>query len=330
MLDRTTPRWPGASARRRGALLACAAVCAALGAWAQAQESAESGGPAESAESAEGPRIVAVSDVILRPNRYEGLEIRLLGVVEDPSFARSPEGLQMDWALAGLEGEQSLCLGVIGEPVPALHEYVDVRGVVHVDDLDPIPYLEDPVVTIPQELPMWKRPYDRETLAAAGAILAGLTGLLLLYAALSASARRVPEVSPEAFERALARVPVTAVDAPPAEAEAEPAGAPLTLEVRTGPDAGRTFTTSRRLVTIGRRSDRDVALTDRTVARFEASLIRNGERAIVRAENPHATITVNGHAVTEALFTPGDVLKVGETELCALPADERGHTPVEP
>ncbi len=267
-------------------------------------------------ESAIGPATLGVDQLLGDVQGYQGAVIAVRGVGGQTGWARVPKGLQASWALVPPGGGPGIA--VVDADDPGLGTYVEVRGEVRLDRFDDIPYLANVTVEELHELPMWERPFDRQTLMAVLAILLPPTAVLLVLTAIGLRRGQPRPPSPELFERRLREIPA-AHPAAPAEGEtvARPAATEqaLVFTVRAGPDEGRRFVAAKESISIGRRPDRDIALTDRSVARFEATMVFREGRAILRAESPHTLVSVNGHPINEALVADGDVIRVGMTEL---------------
>lgn len=266
------------------------------------------------AESTDVERSVSVDQVLENPTGYQGGSITLHGSAGQIGWSRVPRALEPSWALVPPGGGPGLA--VIGADDPGLGAWVELHGELRVDRFDGIPYLDATQVHSLEELPMWQRPLDRQTLMAALAILLPPTGFGLLAVALRAKARELPRPSREEFARCLPSI--AGLDAgdltEPIEHPAATAGG-LTFEVLAGPDIGRRFLIYADRVTIGRRPDRDIALTDPCVARYEATVTQRDGRVVIRAESSHTVVLVNGQAITEAPLHSGDRVRIGGTDL---------------
>jgi serine/threonine protein kinase len=90
---------------------------------------------------------------------------------------------------------------------------------------------------------------------------------------------------------------------------------PPQLHVITGPDAGRTFNLSIGVpLQVGRSLATTTRLTDPSVSRVHCEIEWDGVRAILHNCSQNGTL-VNGIAVGERLLHPGDVLRLGKTEI---------------
>jgi DNA-binding NtrC family response regulator len=104
----------------------------------------------------------------------------------------------------------------------------------------------------------------------------------------------------------------------PGTLQSRTAGLPvrtLKLEVTSGPDAGKAFTSSESTATVGTAEDNDLRLTDSTVSRYHLELRCQADRILV--VDPGST---NGTAAGSALIQrgtvpPGTVLELGRTHL---------------
>lgn len=268
-----------------------------------------------------------ITDLFARPSRYAGDIVTVQGLVADPRLADAPKSIAPAFAVASPRG--GFRLGVVAEHAPEIGSYVTVTGELVVDPDTPKPYMVNPEVEVVTELPLWQRPLDRQSLAAAGSLAAALLAVLVLAGAWRVGRALCSPPSPERLARALARLgPIEPREPPPpppawmtSRGTGVDAGrlAAVVVEVRSGPDAGREFTVHKDVITIGRRADRDVALTDPTAARFDASLIRMNGRLVLRAESPSSTVAVNSRPVNEAAVTEADTIRVGESELAIRP-----------
>src|SRR5262249_19916689 len=93
------------------------------------------------------------------------------------------------------------------------------------------------------------------------------------------------------------------------------------LLVTSGPDAGRAFNLSAGVpLQVGRSQATPTRLTDPTVSRVHCEVEWDGHRALLHNCSQHGTF-VNGLSVGEYLLRPGDVVRVGGTELRFAEAD---------
>ncbi len=92
------------------------------------------------------------------------------------------------------------------------------------------------------------------------------------------------------------------------------------LEVRDAIGT-RTVALDKATLTIGRRTEHDIALTGSDVSRDHASVTRTGDGFLLKDTGSRYGTSINGAAVTERLLQPGDVIRLGrtgETELVFL------------
>ena len=101
-----------------------------------------------------------------------------------------------------------------------------------------------------------------------------------------------------------------------------------TLRVKTPDGRERTVSLSRRLTSVGRGSDNDVALDDPSLTDTALHLHYDG-RAWEAASHGGADLSVNGRRRTSARLADGDVLRVGATEL-AFSARDMAPPPPRP
>jgi DNA-binding NtrC family response regulator len=103
------------------------------------------------------------------------------------------------------------------------------------------------------------------------------------------------------------------------------AGGALTLVVLSGSRKGTTLTlddTAR----IGKADDNDLVLGDDTVSRHHCELVREGSAVRVRDLGSTNGTRVDGTRVTDALLSPGAVLRVGEVEIALRPTPQKLST----
>jgi DNA-binding NtrC family response regulator len=89
----------------------------------------------------------------------------------------------------------------------------------------------------------------------------------------------------------------------------------LSLQVRSGPDAGRTLVDEADTVSVGTAEGNTLVLTDPTVSRFHLELGRRGPQVLVRDVGSTNGVTVNGITVREGAVPPGAVLQLGTTAI---------------
>jgi serine/threonine protein kinase len=95
------------------------------------------------------------------------------------------------------------------------------------------------------------------------------------------------------------------------------------LHITSGPDKGRFFLlTAGETLQIGRSQATPTRLTDPTVSRVHCEVEWDGNRALVINISSSGTL-INGQAISQQELKPGDLLRVGNTELAMrLPSDE--------
>jgi len=76
---------------------------------------------------------------------------------------------------------------------------------------------------------------------------------------------------------------------------------------------------------VGKADDNDLVLPDDTVSRHHCELVREGDAVRVRDLNSTNGTRVDGTRVSDALLSPGAVLKVGEIEVALRPAQQRAE-----
>lgn len=102
------------------------------------------------------------------------------------------------------------------------------------------------------------------------------------------------------------------------------------LTVSTGPDAGKTAFSSAERFTLGVGDKNDLVLTDSTVSRIHAEILRGPDGYRVRdLESTNGTF-VNGVQVVEAFLPDGGSLRVGSTTLRFALLRERDQEPIHP
>jgi serine/threonine protein kinase len=90
----------------------------------------------------------------------------------------------------------------------------------------------------------------------------------------------------------------------------------LQLVIVAGPDKGRTFPLAPATpLLVGRSKDTETRLTDPHVSRVHCQVEFDGAQAVVLDKGSAAGTFVNGKKITQQLLKPGDVIRVGETQL---------------
>jgi transcriptional regulator with GAF, ATPase, and Fis domain len=102
------------------------------------------------------------------------------------------------------------------------------------------------------------------------------------------------------------------------------AGGALSLVVLSGTRKGAVVPVGDR-TSVGKADDNDLVLPDDTVSRHHCELVREGDAVRVRDLQSTNGTRVDGTRVTDALLSPGAVLKVGEIEVALRPAQQRAE-----
>ncbi len=89
----------------------------------------------------------------------------------------------------------------------------------------------------------------------------------------------------------------------------------LSVEVVSGPDQGRSLTSSTDRVTVGTAQDNDLCLTDPTVSRYHLELLAKADRVLVRDGGSTNGTAVGQVLIERASVSPGTVLQIGRTAL---------------
>ncbi|HEY1956655.1 MAG TPA: sigma 54-interacting transcriptional regulator [Polyangiaceae bacterium] len=100
------------------------------------------------------------------------------------------------------------------------------------------------------------------------------------------------------------------------------AGGSLTLVVLSGAKKG-TIVRLGDQARVGKADDNDLVLPDDTVSRHHCELVREGDAVRVRDLGSTNGTRVDGTRVTDALLSPGAVLKVGEVEVGLRPGAQK-------
>jgi serine/threonine protein kinase len=101
------------------------------------------------------------------------------------------------------------------------------------------------------------------------------------------------------------------------------------LFITSGPDKGRSFPlVLGETLQVGRSQATATRLTDPTVSRVHCEIEWDGKRALVINISSSGT-HINGHSIAQQELKPGDVMRVGNTELALrMPADQEASTVV--
>lgn len=95
------------------------------------------------------------------------------------------------------------------------------------------------------------------------------------------------------------------------------------LRVISGPDEKKKFDLSQKVTQIGKKEDNDIVLLDNTVSRHHISIEMTSDSYLLKdLESTNGTY-INGLKVKEAYLTPGDVIKIGNSEIEFTAFDEK-------
>jgi hypothetical protein len=101
---------------------------------------------------------------------------------------------------------------------------------------------------------------------------------------------------------------------PAPRADSPPTGLPI-LTVASGPGAGKKLPLLPVTMTLGREVDNNIELKDKDVARYHARISYESGKYVIQDLEGSSGTFVNGQKVTKAALAPGDVIRVGSTEL---------------
>jgi Inner membrane component of T3SS, cytoplasmic domain len=87
------------------------------------------------------------------------------------------------------------------------------------------------------------------------------------------------------------------------------------LEFMVGPLAGQTVPLDQEVTTIGSVAGNTVVLSDPAVSRKHIGIRRVGERYELADLGSTNGVYVNGHRMAKKLLDPGDIMRVGNTEI---------------
>src|SRR5258708_7292164 len=91
---------------------------------------------------------------------------------------------------------------------------------------------------------------------------------------------------------------------------------PIQLEVLSGPDKGRIFPlTSESALAIGRGAQSHTRLVDPAVSRIHCEVQLHGNTAVVTDARSVSGTFVNGTRITTQTLRPGDIIRIGDTQL---------------
>ncbi len=95
------------------------------------------------------------------------------------------------------------------------------------------------------------------------------------------------------------------------------------LRVLTDQDKSKTIDLNRKNTRIGKKEDNDLVLNDNTVSRNHIEIIMNSDFFLLKDLNSTNGAFINDIKVKEAYLTPGDIIKIGNTELEFIAFDEK-------
>jgi pSer/pThr/pTyr-binding forkhead associated (FHA) protein len=87
------------------------------------------------------------------------------------------------------------------------------------------------------------------------------------------------------------------------------------ITIRSGPEAGFKLDIKQDEVLIGRSSDCDVSVSDKSVSGRHCAILNNGGRYLLRDLESTNGTRLNGGLVKQARLKPGDTIEVGSVEL---------------
>src|SRR5947209_13373662 len=104
------------------------------------------------------------------------------------------------------------------------------------------------------------------------------------------------------------------------------------LLITAGPDKGRVFALpDANPFVIGRAKETDTKLTDPHVSRVHCEVAVDGDQLLLSNKSSASGTFVNGKRVAEpCILAPGDVIRIGDTELRYVSADAAATTQVAP
>ena len=91
------------------------------------------------------------------------------------------------------------------------------------------------------------------------------------------------------------------------------------LQIISGPDKGRTIPLSLEdALLLGRSRQTHSPLTDRKVSRVHCQIEADGDHMVLTDLESQAGTYINGKRITDHVLQPGDVIQIGETQICFL------------
>lgn len=95
------------------------------------------------------------------------------------------------------------------------------------------------------------------------------------------------------------------------------------LKVVAGPDDKKKFDLGQKLTRIGKKEDNDFVLMDNTVSRHHISIEMTSDSYLLKDLDSTNGTYINGLKVREAYLTPGDIIKIGSSEIEFVAFDEK-------
>ena len=95
------------------------------------------------------------------------------------------------------------------------------------------------------------------------------------------------------------------------------------LRVIAGPDEKKKFDLNQKSTRIGKKEDNDVVLLDNTVSRHHIAIEMTSDAFLLKDLGSTNGTYINDLKVKEAYLTPGDVIKIGNSEIEFVAFDER-------
>jgi DNA-binding NtrC family response regulator len=95
------------------------------------------------------------------------------------------------------------------------------------------------------------------------------------------------------------------------------------LRVLSGPDEKKKFDLNQKTTQLGKKEDNDIVLLDNTVSRHHISIEMTSDSYLLKDLGSTNGTYINGLKVKEAYLTPGDVIKIGNSEIEFTAFDEK-------
>ena len=96
--------------------------------------------------------------------------------------------------------------------------------------------------------------------------------------------------------------------------DVSPHGLPI-LAITGGPGAGKRLPLLPMTMTLGREADNNIELKDEDVARYHARISYESGKYVIQDLEGSSGTYVNGEKITRTALSPGDVIRVGNTEM---------------